>query len=561
MEHLEDRVLSRRIAGRMVPFLVLATACTVAAPADDALTAAMDDAADRLASQLNAVAQAEVQTQPLDVAVRPARMALGNIYVHCRALSIDLRDMLRARLEDQQRRWSLDFRVRATDADEAAVSEVNTGWRHDVRGDADVMLAVVRVRVRGEIVRDSEMHLTYVDATDLTREQRACLMRWTHDERLATVADGQLVTAWEEPSVGSLRLRKYAAGDDVEIYGDMVQIGTGESWQLVGVEDQYGFAKVAGSRPAGKSGKRQRGRYPKSASSEDQLHGCGWCPELVEIPAGQFLMGDLKGVGEADENPRRSVYVARFALARHETTVEQFRRFAKATNYRTEAETDRRHGCRTLEYTLNKLSVTSGSWPWEWGWTLGQSWRNLEYAIEDDQPVVCVSWNDAQEYIRWLNKETSGGWRLPSEAEWEYAVRAGRTTLYHFGDNASHLCKYGNVADTTKLPDGSNIPNRADCADGAVYPTRVRSYLANDWELYDMHGNVWEWTEDCSNDSYEGAPKDASAWQSGDCSRRILRGGSWFSEPSHLRAAYRYRTDTDDRISNIGFRVARTLAP
>ena len=286
-------------------------------------------------------------------------------------------------------------------------------------------------------------------------------------------------------------------------------------------------------------------------SGKDRLRDCEWCPELVEIPAGQFRMGDLAGEGEANEKPVRSVRVPRFALARHETTVRQFRRFVMATGYRTEAERDGGKGCWTLENpTRNK-----------WDWTPGRSWRSLEYAIEEDQPVVCVSWNDAQAYIEWLNGQTSGGWRLPSEAEWEYAARAGSETLYHFGDDASRLCEYGNVADTTKLPNGNTWNNKAECSDGAAYPTRVGSYRPNALGLHDMHGNVWEWTGDCWNDSYAGAPTDGSAWESGNCSFRVLRGGSWGSYPWILRSANRNRVTTAGRNSVSGFRMARTLTP
>ena len=289
------------------------------------------------------------------------------------------------------------------------------------------------------------------------------------------------------------------------------------------------------------------------SSGRDRLRGCGWCPELVEIPAGQFRMGDLAGAGEANEKPVRHVRVPRFALARHETTVRQFRRFVMATGYRTDAERDGGKGCKTLENT------TRG----KWDWTPGRSWRSLEYALEEDQPVTCMSWSDAQAYIEWLNEETGGGWRLPSEAEWEYAARAGSETLYHFGDDASRLCEYGNVADTTKLPSGGNWINGAECADGAAYPTRVGRYLPNALGLHDMHGNLYEWTEDCWSwsVSYAGAPTDGSAWESGDCSRRVLRGGSWNSILGSHRSARRSTGTTTDRSSSDGFRVARTLAP
>ena len=285
-------------------------------------------------------------------------------------------------------------------------------------------------------------------------------------------------------------------------------------------------------------------------SGQDGLRGCAWCPELVEIPAGQFRMGDLAGGGDADERPVRVVRVPRFALARYETTVRQFRRFVMATGYRTDAERDG-EGCWTWEFATRSRR----------GWAAPQSWRSLEHRIEEDQPVVCVSWNDARAYVGWLNEETGGSWRLPSEAEWEYAARAGSETLYHFGDDASRLCEYGNVADTAELPNGHHWTTKAECADGAVYPTRVGRYPPNALGLHDIHGNVWEWTADCWNGSYEGAPRDGSAWTIGDCSRRVLRGGSWLDGPRSLRSATRVWLTTPLRVSYFGFRVARTLAP
>ena len=291
-------------------------------------------------------------------------------------------------------------------------------------------------------------------------------------------------------------------------------------------------------------------RQQTTPNGKERLRGCGWCPELVEIPAGQFRMGDLTGTGEENEKPVRLVRIPRFALARHETTVGQFRRFVMATGYRTEAEQENEKGCRTWEIGARN----------KWDWTPGRSWRSLEYALEEDQPVVCVSWHDAQAYVRWLNEQTDGGWRLPSEAEWEYTARGGAERLYHFGDDPSRLCDYGNVADTTKLPNGSVWTHKAECSDGAVYPTRVGSYQPNALGLQDIHGNVWEWVEDCYG-SYTRVPTNGNAWDSRGCSVRVLRGGGFFSKPSELRLVRRLSYIEADRDMDLGFRVARTLVP
>ena len=287
-------------------------------------------------------------------------------------------------------------------------------------------------------------------------------------------------------------------------------------------------------------------------SAGERFRDCADCPEMVVIPAGRFEMGCDAEDCEDNEKPVHEVRIRNdFALGRYEVTVGEFRRFAEAAGYRTDAEKDAGQGCYTMEIMDRN----------KWGWTPGRSWRNLEYALEDRQPVTCVSWNDAKAYVVWLGERTGAEYRLPSEAEWEYAVRVGTRTRYHFGDASERLCAYGNVADRTKLPNGDVRANGAECEDGAVYPTAVGSYRPNAFGLYDMHGNVWEWVEDCWNGSYAGAPPDGVAWVSGDCAKRVLRGGSWNYDPRYLRAAYRGWSTTGDRGFDDGFRVARTLTP
>ena len=285
-----------------------------------------------------------------------------------------------------------------------------------------------------------------------------------------------------------------------------------------------------------------------------KFRDCPDCPEMVVVPAGSYRMGSpsWEQGRDDDEGPVHEVtFAAPFALGVYEVTVAEFGRFVDETGYRTAAERYPETGCRTLEQpTRNK-----------WEYTAGRSWRDLEYEIEGDQPVVCVSWNDAKEYAAWLAENTGMPYRLPSEAEWEYAARAESETKYHFGNDEAQLCVYGNVADETPLPNGNTWTNKAACSDGAVYPTRVGAYRPNAFGLHDVHGNVWEWTEDCWNKRYGGAPGDGSAWKSGDCAKRVLRGGSWLNAPSILRAANRLWNSSGIRNVYYGFRVARTLAP
>ena len=272
--------------------------------------------------------------------------------------------------------------------------------------------------------------------------------------------------------------------------------------------------------------------------------------EMVEIPGGTFRMGDLSGEGGDDEKPVRSVTVSAFSMGKYEVTVGQFRRFVEAVGYLTDAERNAgsNEGCKTWKISLFEAELV---------WTPGHSWKSLEYTIEEYQPVVCVSWNDAQAFVQWLTEHTAKAFRLPTEAEWEYAVRAGSKTKYYFGNEESELCSHANVADNTEISEYMKWTNPADCNDGALYPKSVGNYRSNVLGLYDMYGNVWEWVQDCWNESYVSAPTDGSAWTSGDCGRRVMRGGSWSTKPRHLRSANRDWSSRSYRSSIVGFRLAQ----
>ena len=237
----------------------------------------------------------------------------------------------------------------------------------------------------------------------------------------------------------------------------------------------------------------------------DALASGGEGPQLVVIPAGRFRMGCLSNDGcEDDEKPVREVTIAApFALSVHEVTFEDYDRF-KHPN-----EVDDK------------------------GWGRGA------------RPVIYVSWDDAQEYVEWLSAQTGAEYRLPSEAEWEYAARAGTTTKYGWGNEI-----------------GTNRANCGSCGDQWRYTAPVGSFPANGFGLHDMHGNVWEWVEDCWNESYVGAPTDGTARLEGSCIERVLRGGSWSNLlPVIARAANRNSFINSARLQDLGFRVARTLAP
>jgi formylglycine-generating enzyme required for sulfatase activity/energy-coupling factor transporter ATP-binding protein EcfA2 len=231
---------------------------------------------------------------------------------------------------------------------------------------------------------------------------------------------------------------------------------------------------------------------------------CADCPEMVVIPAGKFTMGspDSEKGREKNAAPQHTVTIPRaFALGTREVTFDEYDSFALATGQKLPSDN-------------------------EWG--------------RGKRPVINVSWDDAQGYVGWLSKRTGRTYRLPSEAEWEYAARAETTTPYSFGSEIT----------AQQASFGNNFGKTA----------KVGSYPANGFGLHDMHGNVWEWVEDCLHKTYESAPSDGSAWTNGgNCKDRILRGGSWSSDQRILRSAQRGWNDTGSRYNYNGFRVARTL--
>lgn len=287
---------------------------------------------------------------------------------------------------------------------------------------------------------------------------------------------------------------------------------------------------------------------PPVAVSRD----CDACPEMVVIPGGEFMMGSAAGDAERGDNelPQRLVRVKPFALGKTEVTVAQWREFARASGYQTLAErNDRAQGCFTWEPADAA-----------WAWREGRSWREPGWTQKDNEPVVCVAWEDAQAYVRWLAQQSGvKGWRLPTEAEWEYAARAGTTTRRPWGDDESP-CAYANGTDRTKGPRGRAWTDTAPCRDGYWFAAPVGSYRPNAWGLHDMLGNVWEWVQDCYL-PYAGAPSDGSAHEAKECPGRVLRGGAWDEPPGVLRSAERFWAGSANRNNNFGLRVARTLPP
>jgi formylglycine-generating enzyme len=305
---------------------------------------------------------------------------------------------------------------------------------------------------------------------------------------------------------------------------------------------------------------------PKEAGGKKQItNSIGM--KLVLIPAGEFMMGSgesaedtaaffNKTYGEKfltaeyfkNEHPQHGVRITRpFCLGTYHVTRGQFRQFVVDTRYKTDAE--------------------NGEKPGAYGWDpVGKdfefnekySWRNAGFEQTDEHPVVNVSWNDAVAFCKWLSKKEGKTYRLPTEAEWEYACRAGTTTRYYSGDDPETLAKVGNVIDATakaKFPDW-NWAIKA--SDGYVFTAPVGKFKPNAFGLYDMHGNAWQWCTDwCGAEYYAKSPADDPTGQdTGD--DRVLRGGSWYYRPINSRSARRAGDSPGDRLNVTGFRVART---
>ena len=279
--------------------------------------------------------------------------------------------------------------------------------------------------------------------------------------------------------------------------------------------------------------------------SGEGFRDCPDCPEMVLLPAGEFLMGSPEDevARYKEEGPQHKVVIrAPFAVGRTHVTRDQFASFVRATGYKID-------GCNIL--TRNGFKQDNGA-----------SWRSPGFDQTGDHPVVCVNWNDATSYAEWLAKTTGQPYRLLTEAEAEYATRGVTKAVaqprYFFGDAEKDLCSYANGADETTRRKLSPRPI-APCKDGYVYTSPVKTFKPNAFGLYDVHGNVWTWTQDCWNDNYNNAPSDGSARTTGDCRLRVLRGGSWNFDPQILRAARRFRPNADHRFSVYGIRVARNL--
>ena len=314
---------------------------------------------------------------------------------------------------------------------------------------------------------------------DLLRRQNQELIEQL-DARTADLGDAQ--TAIED-----LRALANAAQASDNKVADLSRQVEALSTELANSKEALAAAEALAEA---KSGDEKQDIEPLSS-----FRDCADCPEMVVIPAGSFLMGSPEDEdGRQDnEGPRHGVTIgAPFAIGKFEVTRGEFSNFASATDRQAK-------GCRYYDGNA-------------WKTDPDRDWRDPGFEQTDSHPAVCVSWEDAQAYTDWLSKETGETYRLPSEAEWEYAARAGTTTRYFWGDDDDSACAFANGHDATSKAQNGFGWTAFPCEDGFARTAPVGSFRANDFGLHDVSGNVWEWSKDSWHSNYDGAPTDGSAW-------------------------------------------------
>ena len=297
------------------------------------------------------------------------------------------------------------------------------------------------------------------------------------------------------------------------LFGQRTRVAIGR-WQLSSGADKTGYLDAKSARVL----IALAAEFVPARSPGDVFRDCKSCPQMVVVPAGDYMMGSASSeeYRSDNESPRHRVTISEpFAVGKYEVTFSQW------------------DACVAEGGCSHRPSDES------WG--------------RSERPVINVSWNDTKEYVKWLSGKTGNQYRLLSESEWEYVARAGTTGPFHYGRTIS--------TDQANY-DGDFVYGSGRKGVDRQKTVSVGSFPSNGYGLHDVHGNVWEWVEDCWHESYAGAPKDGRAWTTGgSCGHRVLRGGSWNYLPRSLRAANRSGNRTGLRINWFGFRVARTLTP
>ena len=341
----------------------------------------------------------------------------------------------------------------------------------------------------------------WVRASVASRDKDLRVCDWDRAQDNGKARVGGREVSFPSPAAGSTLTPSCSS-----VTGGVPVIGFAAWSRRVAANPEASYGRIVGHS-------YERGRAPGTVF-RDALKDGGQGPQMVVLPAGTFRMGSpaTESGRHDDEGPVRSVTIGRpLAMGRFEVTFEDYDR------------------C---------VSAKKCTRPGAWGWGRGK------------RPVISVSWADARKYAAWLSAQTGNRYRLPTEAEWEYAARAGTTTAYSWGDGIR--CAQANYA---------RFKGGLCAATGKARTAAVGAYAANAFGLYDMHGNVWEWVEDCYVNTYKDAPSDGGARTgTAKCKARVLRGGSWNYYPRHLRSAFRGSTAPASRSNDDGFRLVRELA-
>lgn len=388
------------------------------------------------------------------------------------------------------------------------------------------------------------------EAIELARDHR-------YANALGVLEEAQLLPGGDGQAVTDARVR---IGQFLDLHVQSLELEANQLLLAGRVDDAVDVAAQLGGLGAAKAQQRVEdeiseyrvyGPFHPRQKFHDEADGITG-PQMVVLPAGSFRMGSTSEDASFHEQPVHEVRFGRgFALAVHETSVREFTRFVDATGYRTDAETQGH--TQVFDEATGRTSRRSRV-----------NWRYDLYGkrADPDMPVIHVSFADAQAYARWLADTLQQPYRLPGEAEFEYALRSGSTSTYWWGEDSPPQV----VENVTGSGDRS--PRRRSWTkafrgydDGYWGPAPVASFQANAFGLHDMGGNVSEWVVDCWHDTYLRAPRDGTAWVNPGCERRVIRGGSWSSPPQMVRSAWRSSGPEDYRDVRVGFRVARDIAP
>ncbi|MDF2180410.1 formylglycine-generating enzyme family protein [Aliiglaciecola sp. CAU 1673] len=273
----------------------------------------------------------------------------------------------------------------------------------------------------------------------------------------------------------------------------------------------------------------------KSAHANEGFKDCDDCPEMIEIPSGKFTMGtpadELKRA--ENEGPQKEIVFERsFAMSKYEITVADFSAFVETSGYQVEG----------------KCYIISGE---DWRESSEHNWQNPGFSQDNAHPVTCVSWHDANAYTNWLSQQTGLNYALPSEAQWEYAARANTQTTFYTGVTIDATQANFNGAKT--YGEGKEGEYRQKS-------TQVGRFPANPFGLYDILGNMFEWTADCWYEDLSKIPTDGGILVISPCDKRTWKGGSWYNDPQHVRPGFREGGDPSVRANDIGFRVVRNFS-